>query len=396
MPYITGLKGYAALGIMVFHYSYIFRSIPTAIYPLLISGSSMIYVFFGISAYTLAYSIASSNRFRYVDYLKRRVIRIVPSYYLMLIVGILLQIFLFKYQNLARLLKTFITQVLFLNTNLVSPGFETAILFVEWMLPIMFGYYLIFPILYTSIRKNPLIYPVLLLVSYYLYFNPKLILTYGGQGGFNWSMQRYLHLYSILIGYYFKEDIIRYIRNSSAFVRVTYILLLMMCCLSVCIYAYSNVERIYIFVLLSLNIFKYHQSKYVFGERTIAEYAWAIITIVLFLMYAYNYFSFPHADVVISYWLVLFLQVARKNSLIKIVFANGPILFIGSISYEIYLLHVLLKNIAEKVQLSSNQYLLTVTIVVVTFGCAYFLNRISSTIVSNLNIGSNRRKPYPI
>lgn len=83
LPYLTGMRGYAATAVMVAHVTGTFApTLPTIISQLFRLGPNGVYVFFVLSAFTITLSLRVG--FNPVEYAIKRFFRIAPAYYLML------------------------------------------------------------------------------------------------------------------------------------------------------------------------------------------------------------------------------------------------------------------------------------------------------------------------
>ena len=90
LRYLTGLRGYAAAGVVAVHVVGTFNpSIPTWMRELAMLGPKGVVVFFVLSAFTISLSL-DGKPFAAGDYAIRRFFRIAPVYYLMLSLTFLL------------------------------------------------------------------------------------------------------------------------------------------------------------------------------------------------------------------------------------------------------------------------------------------------------------------
>lgn len=151
------LRGLAALGVVFCHYGAYF-AFPSAVSNTFSFGQAGVYVFFLISGFIIIYSLQSANYEvgKFFTFLFKRSIRIDPSYY----VTILLLILLFKYflpvSPVTGKKFVFIPQQLFAHLLYILPFTKYDFyMHVFWTLCIEFQFYILIGLLYF-LSKNSL------------------------------------------------------------------------------------------------------------------------------------------------------------------------------------------------------------------------------------------------
>ncbi len=111
-----------------------------------------------LSGYLLYLPIARGKELRTRDYYIRRLIRIVPSYYL----SVFVMLFAFalpgrEYATHAAMWKDLLTHLTFTHTFFMDTYVSTRLNVVLWTLAIEMQFYLIFPLVALAFRKKPLL-----------------------------------------------------------------------------------------------------------------------------------------------------------------------------------------------------------------------------------------------
>lgn len=153
LDFLTGVRGYAALGVVLFHIFGIFTpNLSPAIMDILILGPKGVIVFFVLSAFTITLSL-DGRQTGWSSYAVRRFFRIAPAYYLMLVIVLFGRESSFAAQfDTPFELLSFIFHLSFLNWT----DFRHAnnALGVEWTLSIEVLYYIILPTLIWISRTS--------------------------------------------------------------------------------------------------------------------------------------------------------------------------------------------------------------------------------------------------
>nr|WP_246788279.1 acyltransferase [Agrobacterium sp. AGB01] len=144
LDFLTGMRGYAALGVVLFHIFAIFTpNIHPAVMDILILGPKGVIVFFVLSAFTIALSL-DGRQSEWCSYAVRRFFRIAPAYYLMLVIVLFGRESSFAAQfNTPFELRSFIFHLSFLNW--IDFRHANNALGVEWTLSIEALYYILLP-----------------------------------------------------------------------------------------------------------------------------------------------------------------------------------------------------------------------------------------------------------
>jgi peptidoglycan/LPS O-acetylase OafA/YrhL len=159
--FITGLRGYSVLAVFLIHSGGGgLRELSYFTNEIVDKGKYGVVSFFVISAFTIAMSIdksISKDQFSYKHYIMNRWLRIFPLFFIVALFAFLnggnsyyLQMF-----NVNNDIVNFILQISLLNVFFTKH--INNLIGVEWMLPIQFFYYLIYPIIFiilSSIMKN--------------------------------------------------------------------------------------------------------------------------------------------------------------------------------------------------------------------------------------------------
>lgn len=164
LPGLMGLRGVAALMIVLFHL------VPNITSPAEFKfignyfGTS-VQLFFALSGFSLMYSTTpSANKPQWIKiYLIKRIFRIAPLFYIMLVFFTIYNIFVW---NLKPTIAPLVINVLFLH-NLV-PGYHESIVWAGWTIGVEMLFYTLFPIALvsvTTIRRGLLLFVVCAVAS---------------------------------------------------------------------------------------------------------------------------------------------------------------------------------------------------------------------------------------
>lgn len=168
VPALTGLRGVAALWVLLYH-AWVaaeprrmllpIGSVTVDLTPVFSGGGVGVDLFFVLSAFLLTLPFAVAHRQggdtpHWRDYLQRRVLRILPAYYAQLV---LLLAFVALTEGRLALSPSQLAAhaVLWLN---LGPQPVAPLVGVWWTLPIEFGYYLALPVLVPWLRPGRLPY----------------------------------------------------------------------------------------------------------------------------------------------------------------------------------------------------------------------------------------------
>ncbi len=327
---LTGLRAYAALSVFFIHsqgfglrdVNFGFKFISKFFNSIVDFGKYGVIVFFVLSAYTIAMSFEREEQINYMQYLLRRLFRVVPMYYLVVIIafffgGIQEYFGLFNVTNSWFNLFSHLTFF-----NLFQVEYRNNLLGVEWSVPIELFYYLVLPLLYGFLRKNLMSGVHLFIFSLALSLMGTKFLSAHLYSQFNdisyhWSPVKYLFSFSfglILHGFYkrFKNQI----------------------------------------PLLS-----------------------GIVLLELFLLLlCFIYSDLEHHEEFITLWTGAIIIIAQSRSNIsKLLFENKVVIFFGTISYSFYLIHFPVLVIMRT--LVSNSILVSVCSLLITIFVSYLTYR---------------------
>jgi peptidoglycan/LPS O-acetylase OafA/YrhL len=148
LPGIDTLRGLSALYVLAFHVALIPPAlhVPTFLQAFVVNGASGVILFYILSAFTLAHTWRSRRaqpfRFQYLKYLKRRFLRIAPLYYLMLVIYLIYVYCMFgKIYNWDEIL------INLTFTHNFFPGYHESIVWGGWSIGVEMVFYLILPLL---------------------------------------------------------------------------------------------------------------------------------------------------------------------------------------------------------------------------------------------------------
>jgi peptidoglycan/LPS O-acetylase OafA/YrhL len=163
---LTGLRGFAAVWVFVYHFWALEVSAPVVltigcwqldITKLFNSGGSGVQIFFVLSGFLLAqpfvqaYATPQRQRIPLVPYFIRRIARVFPAYYLQLAVLVCAS----SWWQFGPAPYSVTSWLVHLTMSFYMPPlFQDAILGVWWTLPIEFSFYLLLPLLAVFLKQN--------------------------------------------------------------------------------------------------------------------------------------------------------------------------------------------------------------------------------------------------
>ena len=318
--FITGFRAYAALGVFMIHCGgFGFRNFGSYANNFVDFGSTGVIVFFVVSAFTVSMSVDRERNFLFKKYILKRFFRIAPMYYLVLILAFFLggNLYYLKLFNVSNSLFSLLFHASFLNW--LNFRYQNNLIGVEWSVPIEFSYYLVIPFALFFFKRYPgsvliglLLAAIVSSTGYLIYQKINLpVLAY------HWSLLKYLFsfMFGIFIYLIFRED----------------------------------------------NFFK----KF--------NYASLLITLLLIIFGIYVLLGFQYHDMFATMFIgLLILTCKQKTKISVLLFENKIIMFLGEISYSIYLVHMLiLDHVGNNEGFINPLVMLTLTIIVST--ATYFL-----------------------
>lgn len=378
-PFITGLKGYAILGVFLIHAAPELRTYSSFFNSLVEFGKYGVTAFFFLSAFTICLSLAHQNNFHFLPYIHRRLSRIIPLYFL-----ILLLCFLFKaqisfggyYKELFSLpaydFKDLFFHLTFLN--LFKSEYQNSLIGVEWVIPIEFAYYFFLPALFFSIKKSPVLLLFSLILGILLYFNPTLYFPVylsrytDGQ----WGIEKYWLIYSLGITTYF---FIHEAKTLKLELKLGHnLIFLSLAGIAGGLYFLSQMgsKEKSILIILSFIIFYTKVLKQYFIRKFPSWSSLLENFDILAILTAFFYFiQLPYRapEVFISFFLAsLLLAFSHQSILRRWLFENRLIVFIGTISYPFFLTHTIAITMLRKFEFNW----------LITCSAAFLLSLISS------------------
>ena len=324
--YLTGLRGYSALAIFITHGGV--KGLSQYWDKFVGFGKYGVISFFVLSAFTLSMSIDRKSKFHYRDYLLRRLARILPMYYICILIFWLSggdkyyqEMFTIKTHDI----KDLIYHLSFIN--LWNLRYQNTVIGVEWTVPIEMITYFIIPTLFFYLMRSTFIYSFLILAL------SVIISMHNGRfypADFNglsvhWAMETYLYCFIAgILGYkLYKLDKLKgFFEKINADIFVCFLLCLLVC---LCIYGdylNSNFQE----YLLSIS----HLLSYS-GGASLVEQLLTLLILILMLTLSQGHYS-------------------------KIFFDNKIIVLLGKISFPFYLLHLPIIHYLEKLKLSDFQF----------------------------------------
>ncbi len=308
---LTGLRGIAAFYVMIFHFMNGFfiknyQTFPTALnlfFKNTIShGYLSVDIFFMLSSFVLC--LRYQNEFKnkmeinsYQNFMKRRFKRIYPVYFICIIFTMLV------FKNFS--IYNFIFESLLLNAytdiNLYNYNIATWSLSIEWTI------YLIFPFILFVLQKFSKIFLItLLIVSFWILYHIQFL----------------------------SVSIFNFRLMAISKIEPTYNLNIH--------FGFLALLRALISYFLGYLIFKYHKF---FNHKII--FILSIILIIPVVFYNVN-------DVFIIILFMFFFAGLLKENFISKFLQSPPLIYLGKISYSLYLFHVVIISIVRQYSLNSN------------------------------------------
>jgi peptidoglycan/LPS O-acetylase OafA/YrhL len=314
--YITALRAYAALSVYFIHSGgFGFREMSVFTNRLVDFGKFGVTVFFVLSAFTICMSIDKSNKFEFKNYLIRRFFRVAPLYYIVLIIAFLLggSEYYLKLYNVDNDISSLLFHFSFLNVFIHKH--QNNIIGLEWSVPIEFFYYLIIPFAFFYYNKTNKIIIGVLVSSIISLFSSIIYQHFYPHFLFNWSIFKYAFSFNfgILIYILFRNNILVNTKN-------------------------NNLILILLFLILGI----------------------------------YILFNFEYKDLFVTVFTGILILLFQNESAIKeLFFENKIILFLGKISYSIYLIHFLFLY-HLKIYLFSNNPIFILSLVLLVSTISYY------------------------
>ena len=315
--YLTGLRGYSALAVFFIHSAGGgIGSLGDWIQKLIDFGKLGVISFFVLSAFTLSMSMDRTVHFSYPHYLSRRIARILPMYSIAILFFWWLggaTMFGVQPHNAYDLFAhlTFI--------NLWDVRYQNTVIGVEWTVPIEMWIYLLIPPLIIFVNRFGLRWGVAALVLA-IAISAQNYRWHTGAVAAHWAADTYLYCFVMgILAHQFWGKIS--FSNGIADVLVG-ILLILIGALAV------NGE----YLANSWSVFLYSISPRLSnaGGSNLTEHLFTILVTAL----------------------VITLSQAHRT---RVLFENGPIVFVGNVCFPFYLLHLPILNYLKNLHFSIGQ-----------------------------------------
>jgi peptidoglycan/LPS O-acetylase OafA/YrhL len=352
--FITGIKGYSVLAVFLIHSGGGgLREISYFTNEVVEKGKYGVLSFFIISAFTIAMSLNRSiknGKFSYKNYIINRWLRIFPLFFLVALFAFLnggnsdyLHLF-----NVNNDINNFILQISLLNVFFIKH--VNNLIGVEWMLPIQFFYYFLFPIFFyilSSVRKNKILFFLFVVIAFSLSY---------------YSIQIVSPFYSNLFVSIFSE-----VKFGNLFISE--------CCNPI-YRGLSNHWGVlkYLFTFISgfVTFFIFRNKAFEkIVKNTNKKIKNLVFLTILLGGFIFVILSKIHIDfVVIVFINCLMLSSFYRGRIVRYVFENPIIMYIGKISYSFYLTHYIVLGFIKNYSPILNFFfslLVTISISTVTY-----------------------------
>lgn len=379
--HITGLKGIAAVMIVAFHLQFIYSSLPDFIHKVLAFNGVWVNMFFVLSAFTITASITRKNNFNLLQYLRTRYLRIAPAYYFMICIAFVTYPLVTTAFPLNEALYRLIPHALFLNTSPLDQTYQLLFLGTEWYIPVQFWFYVIAPFIIWIFRKNIILYGVVLCITIYLHFNMNALFRYEEYFDFASSIQNFLWVYVLSIGVALmtsKQYVYRSLRSiiGGIVLFAAYVFFV--------VQLTTSSERLYMGLLFIVFIYL------IWGKTMlISKLKWfpkivqslvnnmdIVFLLVLLFKYILNWYFVRHSHEFMAIWSIVIVLASQYRPFIsRILFENRVTVWIGNISYSIYLTHFFVLTMVGYIVPSFGPIARTLVIIPVTIMFSLFIHR---------------------
>lgn len=388
-PFITGLRGYAALMVFLIHTGNLYGIHRPFFERLVEFGKYGVILFFVISAFTICLSIARKNVFSFRKYIVRRFLRIAPLYFLISIIcfgfnGMIsggayyMHLFGVKSYDLLNLF----THLTF--TSIFLQQYQNSLIGLEWTIPLEFFYYFLIPGFFFLTKRNFLTILTLIIVGIFLITHTSVYLPIYivRSGGGEWGIEQYLAIYSFGVLAFFLllgNKILQHWRIEKAKIIPSLAFGVV-----AILYVMSFSSTIDIAILLSsvaIGLFGYFKGKgkiTFFKKKLYIQMLINNVDMVLLLIVIFSYIKYnPHfQNIFVALFGTVAIFIAMQRQLVsRLLLENKAILHVGKISYSFYLLHLIVVVLAAKFQILFGLYrvgfILLVTLTLATLSQKY-------------------------
>lgn len=314
------MRAFAALGVFLIHSGgFGLRELSVYSDRIVDFGKYGVVAFFVISAFTICMSIERDKVFSFKNYILKRFLRVAPMYYLILFIAFLLggNEYYTKLFNVNNDVFSLLYHMSFLNW--FNAKHQNNFIGVEWSVPIEFSYYLIIPFLLMFLKKSKgtLLFGLIIsgfvsLFGYFFYVNSSSEML------FNWSLIKYF---------------------------------------------FSFIFGIFIYLIFISTDF--------FEKNKFLDLS---LLILLFGFIMYVILGYGYKDFVVTIFIGLIILACKRKSIVSVfLFENRIIQYLGTISYSIYLTHMIFfYHLSQYFEWFKNPYyVFIVTIIISSF--TYYL-----------------------
>lgn len=291
IKYLTGIRAYAALSVLLVHLSSVV-TFPETIKNIVGFGQFGVIIFFVLSSYTITLTFLNAKRLNWGSYLIKRFFRIFP-----LLLSIFVVVFLLRlapnqyYANMFGFTSTLdIAKQVFVGRGFIDYRYANVVLGTEWTIYLELVFYLLLPWLFFYMRKSTKNLLIALLAALSLHYISTLLFQFIGVNNFELAD---------------KLSIFRYI----------------------IIFASG--------IALALHIHK-------LPKLTSVTPSFLALTALMISYVLTNVHGKP-ADLFFCVWTVILIYICYQNGRVtRFIFENPVALYLGKISYSIYLVHFIL------------------------------------------------------
>lgn len=387
-PFITGLRGYAALMVFLIHTGNLYGINRPFFNRIVEFGKYGVILFFVISAFTICLSIARKEHFSFKKYIIRRFLRIAPLYFLISIIcfgfnGIIsggayyMQLFGVKSYDIFNL----ITHLTF--TSIFFQQYQNSLIGLEWTIPLEFFYYFLIPVFFFLTKKNFLSIFVLMILGLFLisHTNVYLPIYIVRSGGGEWGLEQYLTIYSLGVLAFFLLVAHKILKKYTV-IKTKIVGGVVLSIIGI-LYLISFSSAIDSAILLAcIGLYFYAKNIIPSLETKINNTILRGVirnSGILFLfgiVYVYIRYDPTFKNIFVAIFGMLVIVVAMQRRFVsRWVLENKAILHIGKISYSFYLLHLIVVVLMAKFNILFGIYrvglILFVTITLATFTQKY-------------------------
>lgn len=318
LPQLTFVRFLAAISIVIFHFArdlYPFNS--DALKFLVKQANIGVSFFYVLSGFVMIIAYSNKNEIKFWEYIKNRFARILPVYYLAIILMIL---YLSKFD------KPYLISNLLLNIFTLQawvPSKALTINFAGWSISVEMFFYCCFPFLFNYIYKFKSSNKFTLFEQLSNYNSIKFLSTKHNK--------KYVLLVILGLLYWFGTQFLFDSLSKTSFNKG---------------FGTVSYELLYYFPLMHLNEFILGNIGgiifliYFRETKQNNDIAILLFAIFSFVSYGYNTFLNPHNGLYSISFIVLIIMLSINNGKIYKLFSHKSLVLLGEASYGIYILQV--------------------------------------------------------